>query len=91
MFILSSPASLSALGNKKTGPSRFRPDFLTELTKLSKFRIYKRAYNQLLQIQGWQYYFLSKRMTSDERIGVTSCTVRLLFPKSAAPSSTAIG
>jgi hypothetical protein len=46
MIALSSPATLTGAEEKKTGPSRFRPDFLTELTKLSKFRNYKRAYTQ---------------------------------------------
>jgi hypothetical protein len=41
MIVLSSPATLTGAGEKKTGPSRFRPDFLTELTK---FRNYKRGY-----------------------------------------------
>jgi hypothetical protein len=43
MIVLSSPATLTGPDEKKTGPSRFIADFLTELTKLSKFRIYKRA------------------------------------------------
>jgi hypothetical protein len=46
MIVLSSPATLTGAEEKKTGPSRFIADFLTELTKLSKFRIYKRAYNR---------------------------------------------
>jgi len=43
MIVLSSPATLIGVQEKKTGPSRFIANFLTELTKLSKFRIYKRA------------------------------------------------
>jgi hypothetical protein len=43
MIVLSSLATLTGAEEKKTGPSRFKPDFLTELTELSKFRIYKRA------------------------------------------------
>jgi hypothetical protein len=39
MIVLSSPATLTGAEEKKTGPSRFIADFLTELTKLSKFRI----------------------------------------------------
>ena len=50
MYILSSPATLTGAGEKKTGPSRFRPLFLTELTKLSKFRINKRADSLFTQI-----------------------------------------
>ena len=50
MIVLSSPATLTGRNEKKTGPSRFIADFLTELTKLSKFRIYKRAYSQFTQI-----------------------------------------
>jgi hypothetical protein len=46
MIVFSSPVTLTGAEEKKMGPSRFRPDFLTELTKLSKFRIYQRAYNQ---------------------------------------------
>src|ERR1700679_34573 len=41
MYIFASPVTLTGAEEKKTGPSRFRPDFLTELSKLSKFRIYK--------------------------------------------------
>src|ERR1700733_2356822 len=44
MIVLSSPATLTGPEEKKTGPSRFNEDFLTELTKLSEFRIYKHAY-----------------------------------------------
>jgi hypothetical protein len=33
-IVLSSPATLTGAEEKKTGPSRFRPDFLTELTKI---------------------------------------------------------
>jgi hypothetical protein len=43
MILLSSPATLTGAEEKKTGPSRFIADFLTELTKLLKFRNYKRA------------------------------------------------
>jgi hypothetical protein len=43
MIVLSSPATLTGAEEKKTGPSRFTADFLTELTKLSEFRIYGRA------------------------------------------------
>jgi hypothetical protein len=43
MVVFSLPATLTRADEKKTGPSRFRPDFLTELTKLSKFRIYGSA------------------------------------------------
>jgi len=43
MIVLSSPATLTGSDEKKTGPSRFNEDFLTELTK---FRNYKRAYTR---------------------------------------------
>ena len=46
MYIPSSPATLTGSEEKKTGPSRFIADFLTELTELSKLRIYKHAYSQ---------------------------------------------
>jgi hypothetical protein len=38
--VFSSPSTLTGAEEKKTGPSRFNEDFLTELTK---FRNYKRA------------------------------------------------
>ena len=50
MIVLSSPATLTGSEEKKTGPSRFIADFLTELTKLSKFRIYQRADSRFTQI-----------------------------------------
>jgi hypothetical protein len=49
MYIFASPVTLTGAEEKKTGPSRFRPDFLTELSKLSKFRINKRAYTRFTQ------------------------------------------
>jgi hypothetical protein len=33
MIVLSSPMTLTGAEEKKTGPSRFTADFLTELTK----------------------------------------------------------
>jgi hypothetical protein len=45
MIVLSSPATLTGAEEKKTGPSRFIADFLTKLSKLSEFRIYKHAYS----------------------------------------------
>ena len=48
--IFSSPATLTGSEEKKTGPSRFIEDFLTELTELSKFRIYNGAYSQFTRI-----------------------------------------
>jgi len=44
-------ATLAGAEEKKTGPSRFIEDFLTELTKLSKFGIYKRTCSQFTQIR----------------------------------------
>jgi hypothetical protein len=46
VIVLSSPATLTGAVEKKTGPSRFNADFLTELTKLSKFRNYRYAHTR---------------------------------------------
>jgi len=46
MYIFVSHATLTGAEEKKTGPSRFTADFFTELTKLSKFRIFKGAYTR---------------------------------------------
>src|ERR1700679_574106 len=50
MIVLSSPATLTGLDKKKTGPSRFIADFLTGLSELSKFRIYQHADSQFTRI-----------------------------------------
>jgi hypothetical protein len=41
------PATLTGLQKKKTGPSRFSEDFSTELSELSKFRIYRVALHKV--------------------------------------------
>ena len=38
MIVLSSPATLTGAGKKKTGPSRFIADFLTELARIIKIQ-----------------------------------------------------